>query len=100
MAVTTYTIKQLGIVSVGKFCAVFGLVWGFFMGIILAVGLGGMGSVFGAHVLGFGAGLVGLVVMVIVGGVVGFIGGAIVAVIYNIVLGAMGGIEMDLEAKI
>jgi hypothetical protein len=99
MAVTTYTIKQPGIVSIGKFFAVFGLVWGFFAGIFLAAGLGSMGSVMGTHALGFGAGLVGLVIMVIVGGIVGFTGGVIVAIVYNIVLGAMGGIEMDLEAK-
>ena len=100
MAATTYTVKQFGIVNVGKFFAVFGLAWGFFMGIILAAGLGGMGSVFGTPALGIGAGLLGLVFMVIFGGVIGFIGGVIVAIIYNIVLGAMGGIEMDLEAKV
>jgi hypothetical protein len=99
MAVTTYTIKQFGVVSVGKFCAIFGLVWGFFMGIFLVIGLGSMGSVMGTQALGIGAGLAGLVFMVIVGGVVGFIGGVIVAILYNLVLGAMGGIEMDLEAK-
>ena len=99
MTTTTYTIKQFGIVSVGKFFAVFGLVWGFFMGILVAAGLGGMGSVLGSHALGIGAGLAGLVIMVILGGIGGFIAGAIVAVIYNIVLGAMGGVELDLEAK-
>jgi hypothetical protein len=99
MGVATYTIKQFGVASVGKFFAVFGLVWGFIAGIVLALGLGGMGSVLGTPVLGIGAGLIGLVIMVIVGGVAGFIGGAIVAIIYNIVLGATGGIEMDLEVK-
>jgi hypothetical protein len=99
MAATTYTIKQFGIVSVGKFFAVFGLVWGFFMGLCVAAGIGAMGSVMGSHALGFGAGLIGLVLMTILGGVFGFIGGAIVAIIYNIVLGATGGIEMDLEVK-
>jgi hypothetical protein len=92
-------IKQFGIVSVGKFFAVFGLVWGFFMGIFLAIGIGGMSSAMGAHALGIGAGLFGLIIMTILGGVLGFIGGAIVAIIYNIVLGATGGIEMDLEVK-
>jgi hypothetical protein len=99
MAVTTYAIKQFGVVSVGKFFAVFGLVWGLLMGIFLAAGLGGMGSALGFHALGIGAGLFGLVIMVIIGGVAGFIGGAIVAIVYNIVLGATGGVEMDLEAK-
>ena len=99
MAATTFIVKQLGIVSVGKFFAVFGLVWGFFMGIILAAGLGGMASVLGTPALGIGAGFLGLVFMVIAGGVIGFIGGVIVAIVYNIVLGAIGGIEMDLEAR-
>jgi hypothetical protein len=99
MTSTTYTIKQFGVISVGKFFAVFGLVWGFLVGILLAAGLGGMGSVLGSHALGIGAGLVGLVMMVILGGVGGFIAGAIVAVIYNIVLGAMGGVELDLEVR-
>ena len=99
MSSTTYTIKQFGVISVGKFFAVFGLVWGFFAGILLAAGLGGMGIGPGSHALGIGAGLFGLIFMVIIGGVIGFIGGAIVAVIYNIVLGAMGGVELDLEVK-
>jgi hypothetical protein len=99
MTSTTYTIKQFGVISVGKFFAVFGLVWGFFAGIILAAGLGGIGTVLGSHTLGFGAGLFGLIFMVIIGGIIGFIGGAIVAIIYNIVLGAMGGVELDLEVR-
>jgi hypothetical protein len=99
MSGTTYVIKQFGVISVGKFFAVFGLVWGFFAGILFAAGLGGMGTVLGSHTLGFGAGLFGLIFMVIIGGIIGFIGGAVVAVIYNIVLGAMGGVELDLEVR-
>ena len=97
MATTAYMIKQFGIVSVAKFFAVFGLIWGFFAGVVLALGLGGMGSALGAHMLGIGAGIVGLIFMVILGGIFGFIGGAIVAIVYNLVLGATGGVEMDLE---
>jgi hypothetical protein len=99
MATTAYMIKSFGIVSVGKFCAVIGLIWGFLMGIFVAVGVGGTAAMMGSQTLGVGAGIVGLVVMVIFGGVGGFISGAIGAVIYNIILGAMGGIEMDLEVK-
>ena len=99
MSGTTYVIKQFGVISVGKFFAVFGLVWGFFTGILLAAGLGGMGTVLGSHTLGFGAGLFGLIFMVIIGGIIGFISGAVVAVIYNIVLGAMGGVELELEVR-
>jgi len=99
MAVSTYTIKQFGVMSVGKFCAVFGLVWGFFMGLMLAVGVGGIASVMGTPAVGIGAGIFAFVIVIVAGGVLGFIGGAIVAVVYNIVLGATGGIEMDLEVK-
>lgn len=99
MATTAYMIKHFGVISVAKFFAVFGLVWGFLMGIPLAAGLGGMASVMDTQALGVGAGLVGLVLMVIIGGVGGFIGGAIVAIVYNLVLGATGGVEMDLEVK-
>jgi hypothetical protein len=99
MAAQTYVIRQLGIVSIGKFFAVFGLVWGFLMGFFVAAGVSGMGSIAGAHTLGFAGGLVALAFMTIMGGIFGFISGAVVALIYNIVLGAMGGIEMDLEVK-
>ncbi|OPY38345.1 MAG: hypothetical protein A4E35_00768 [Methanoregula sp. PtaU1.Bin051] len=99
MTVSTYTIRQFGIVSVGKFFAVFGLVGGFFAGILLAVGVGAMTSVMGAPGVGIGAGIMTFVIVIIAGGVLGFISGAIVAVIYNIVLGASGGIEIDLEVK-
>lgn len=96
---TTYIVRQLGVVSIGKFFAVFGLVWGFFMGLVMAAGVSGMGSVMGGLVLGFGVGLIGLVFITVLGGVLGFIGGAIVAIIYNFVLGATGGVEMDLDVK-
>ncbi|MFA6332144.1 MAG: hypothetical protein WCX22_04255 [Methanoregula sp.] len=99
MATATYTIKQFGIVSVGKFFALFGLVWGFLMGFVVAVGVSSMGSVMGTHALGFAGGLVALCIMTIIGGVIGFIGGAVVAIIYNLVVEATGGVELDLEVK-
>jgi hypothetical protein len=99
MATTAYMIKSFGVLSVGKFCAVIGLIWGFLVGLMVAVGIGGIGSMMGSHALGIGAGIVGLIVMIIIGGIGGFISGAIGAIIYNIILGAIGGIEMDLETK-
>jgi hypothetical protein len=99
MTAATYVIKQFGIVSVGKFFAVFGLVWGFIMGFFVAAGVSSMGYLMGTHALGFAEALVALVFMIIIGGVFGFIGGVIVSVVYNIVLGATGGVEMDLEVK-
>jgi hypothetical protein len=100
MTTTAYMIKSFGVVSVGKFCAVIGLIWGLIAGLMVAVGIGGIGSMMGSHALGIGAGIVGLIVMIIIGGIGGFISGAIGAIIYNIILGAIGGIEMDLEAKV
>ena len=99
MAVTPYMIKKFGVLSVAKFCAVLGLIWGFVAGLALALGIGGMAAVMGRGGLGAGMGIIGLIVMIILGAIGGFIGGAIIAFIYNIVLGAIGGIEMDLEAK-
>jgi hypothetical protein len=99
MATTAYMIKSFGVLSVGKFCAVIGLIWGFLVGLMVAVGIGGIGSMMGSHALGIGAGIMGLIVMIIIGGIGGFISGAIGAIIYNIILGAIGGIEMDLETK-
>src|SRR5512137_436272 len=99
MTTTPYMIKSFGVVSVGKFCAVIGLVWGFFMGCMVALGIGSALWMSGSNALGIGAGVIGLIVMMILGGVFGFIWGAIMAVIYNIILGAIGGIEMDLEMK-
>jgi hypothetical protein len=99
MTTTPYMIKSFGVLSIAKFCAVIGLVWGFVMGIIVAVGVGGSAAMMGAHALGIGAGIVGFILMIIIGGVGGFIWGAVAAVIYNIILGAIGGIEMDLEVK-
>jgi hypothetical protein len=94
-------IKSFGILSVAKFSAVVGLVWGFLMGLgVLLAGtilpsdmLGGLPG--GGMIVG----VVGFVIMIIVGGVGGFIGGAVMTVIYNIVLRIVGGIEMHLEYK-
>jgi hypothetical protein len=100
MATTAYMIKQFGVVSVAKFCAVIGLIWGFVAGLVVAVGAGGTAAAMGAGALGAGGvGIAGFIMMIILGGSGGFIGGAVIAFVYNVVLGAIGGIEMDLEAK-
>jgi hypothetical protein len=92
-------VKELGIMSVAKFCAVFGVVWGFLMGLVVMLGAGTMAAAMGAGALGAGMGLIGLVVMIIFGGIGGLIGGAIIAIIYNVVVGVIGGIEIDVVAK-
>jgi hypothetical protein len=97
-------IKKFGVLSVAKFCAVVGLVWGFLMGLmVLLAGSLIPADLTGTGMLGGGGGMivgvVGFVVMIIVGGVGGFIGGAIMAVIYNVVLHIVGGIEMHVEYR-
>jgi len=96
---TSYMIKQFGVLSVAKFSAVIGLIWGFVMGLVVALGAGSMAPAMGAGALGAGVGIAGFIMMIIIGAVGGFVGGAIIAFVYNIVLGVIGGIEMDLEAK-
>ena len=100
MTTTAYTIKQFGVLSIGKFFAVFGLVWGFFIGLFFAIGRGLVAMGTGTHPFWFSTGITGLILMTVAGGVLGFIGGVIVAAIYNNLLGAAGGIEMDLESKV
>jgi len=92
-------IKQFGVLSVAKFSAVIGLIWGFVMGLFVALGAGSMATAMGAGALGAGVGFAGFIMMIIIGAVGGFVGGAIIAFVYNIVLGFIGGIEMDLEVK-
>jgi hypothetical protein len=99
MATTAYMIKKFGVMSVAKFSAIIGLIWGFIVGLMVAVGVGGTAAMLGGRALGAGVGIAGFIFMIILGAVGGFIGGAILAFIYNIVLGAIGGIEMDLETK-
>jgi len=96
---TKYVVKEFDVMSVAKFFAVLGLVWGFLMGLFVAFGAGAMAAAMGAAALGAGMGIAGLFFMVIIGGIGGFVGGAIIAVIYNLVLGVIGGIVVDLEAK-
>ena len=96
---TTYVVKEFDVMSVAKFFAVLGLVWGFLMGLLMVFGAGTMAAAMGAGALGAGIGIAGLVIMIIIGGIGGFIGGALITIIYNLVLGVMGGIVVDLEAK-
>jgi hypothetical protein len=96
---TSYIVKEFDVMSVGKFCAVLGIVWGFLAGLFVLFGAGAMAAAMGSAALGAGMGIAGFIVMIIMGGVGGFIGGAFIAIIYNLVLGVIGGIVVDLEAK-
>ena len=95
MAVTAILIRKFGVISVAKFCAVFGIIWGFFMGLEFALGATGIADTMGLSSLGVGLGIVGSIIIIIIGGIAGFIGGAILAIVSNVVLSAIGGIEME-----
>jgi hypothetical protein len=94
-----YVVKEFDVMSVGKFFAVLGLVWGFLMGLFLVIGAGAIGAAMRAAALGAGIGIAGFILMIIIGRVGGFIAGAFIAIVYNLVLGVIGGIVVDLEVK-
>jgi hypothetical protein len=102
MALTKYSVKHLGVLSVAKIGAAIGFIFGLIEGIIigLVVAVVGTAAIGGLHPF-LGLGIWGLVVFfaVIVGLIGGFIGGAIWAFVYNVAASAIGPIEVDLEVK-
>jgi hypothetical protein len=99
MTSTSYIIKSFDVLSVAKFCAILGLIWGVVAGIFLLAGISGMGQMMGSQAFGIGAGILGLILMVVIGGIGGFIAGAVGAIIYNVILGLIGGVGVELETK-
>ncbi len=100
MTAQLYVIKQFDIVSVAKFFAVFGVIWGFVMGLFMAVGFGAMRTMMGySSPFGMFGGIAAILIMIVIGAVVWFIAGAILAIVYNVVAGASGGVEMELDTK-
>jgi hypothetical protein len=98
MAVTAYSIKKFGVLSVAKFFAVVGLVWGFLSGLVILLSYIWGYSTNGQTAL-LQTGLTGLCMMILSGVIGGFIGGVIIAFVYNKVLGKTHGIRMDLDTK-
>jgi hypothetical protein len=100
MTVKITVLNKLGIMSVAKIYAVFGLIWGIIMGALVALGIGAGAATMGLGAPGaLGVGFVGFLFMVIMGVVLFFVMGAIVAFVYNVVAGFVGGIEMHLDIK-
>jgi len=94
-------LKHVGVLSVAKIAALFGLVFGLVYGIIFAVFASTllmimpMASSLGAA----GAGGVGAVIVIltaIAGAIGGFIYGGIIAFLYNAFAGWIGGVQVDL----
>lgn len=97
-------IKRVGVGSVAKISGVIyaaiGLILGFFMTIISAIG--GMAAMAEAeNVAGGLAGLIfgvgSIIIFPLLYGLMGFISGAIGALIYNLFAGIVGGIEIEVE---
>jgi hypothetical protein len=94
-----YTIKKFSVLSIAKFFALIGFVWGLLAGIIiLASYIQGYMANGDAALLQ--SGLLGLGMMIFYGVIGGVIGGTVIAVAYNRVLGANHGIRMELDAKV
>ena len=89
-------LKKIGVLSLAKvqaiIMALFGLVVGFFIGVI-GVTFGAMAGARGFGALGFLA----VIILPIVYGVMGFVLGAVTAFVYNLIAGWVGGIEMEFK---
>jgi hypothetical protein len=91
-----HTIKKFDILSIAKFFAVIGFVWGFLAGLILLASYV-QGYMTNGDVSILQSGLIGFGQMIVYGVIGGIIGGAIIAFMYNMVLGAKHGIRMELD---
>jgi hypothetical protein len=94
-----YTIKKFGMLSIAKFFALIGFVWGFLAGLILLASYI-QGYMTNGDAALIQSGLLGLGLMVAYGVVGGVVGGTVLAFMYNKVLGAKHGIRMELDAKV
>jgi len=90
-------LKKIGVLSLAKMMALFGLIWGIISGIVrgalvelYAPIMGPVGR-WGFSALG---GIAVFVLMVILGVVGGFILGAVIAFLYNVFADWIGGIEL------
>jgi hypothetical protein len=98
MTTSPYRIKSFGVLSISKFFAVIGLVWGFLAGVILLASYV-QGYMTKGDLSLIQSGILGLCLMVVYGVIGGLAGGAIIACVYNKVLGARNGIRMELDAE-
>lgn len=98
MTERTIIIQKCNEMSVAKYFAVFGMIWGIFMGVLLALNIGA-----GASVMGLGsdrsavAMIGGFFMMIIVGAILFFVTGLVTSCVYNVVAEKTGGIQMKVE---
>ncbi|HZH13727.1 MAG TPA: hypothetical protein VE057_05120 [Archangium sp.] len=99
-------IRSFGVLSFGKYLAVFnafmgfliGLMYGGFMMLFSAIGLAsGAKNVGPMAALGIGGGIAAIIFIPIVYALFGFIGGIIATAFANIALRMTGGLELDIE---
>ena len=93
-------IEKIGVASAAK---IYGLTLGalgFVIGIFYALFLTAFTGLFGDEISSFGAGGLGIVMVIvfpIMYGIMGFIFGALGAVVYNFVASKIGGLEISLS---
>jgi hypothetical protein len=90
-------LKSIGVLSSAKVGAIFGLLWGVVMAVVIMSYGSSIGLLSGFAVEGFAVGGLGAVLALAVGLVGGFVGGAIIAFLYNLIAKSIGGIELNLK---
>lgn len=87
-------IKRFDVLSVAKMSAIIAAAIGLIAAVLFLLfgGLLGRGGL-----LGFGGGLLGVIVLPIIYGVFGFIGGLVQAFVYNFAAGFVGGVRIETE---
>lgn len=93
-------LKHVGVLSVAKITALFGLLFGIIYGILFSLFAVAfvtmMPGVSSLPAPGIGLGIVVIILIAIGGAIGGFIYGAILAFLYNVFAGWVGGVELDL----
>jgi hypothetical protein len=99
-------IRSFGVLSFGKYLAVFNAFMGFLIGLMYgglmmlfsAIGLAGGGKNVGPlAAVGIGGGIAAIIFIPIMYALIGFIGGIIATAFANIALKMTGGLELEIE---
>lgn len=97
-------LKRIGVMSLAKFQAVIMAIFGFIVGLFMALLFAVLGSItrpYGAYSASdpfSGLGFAVIIVFPIMYGIIGFIFGAITAFLYNVIAGIIGGIELEFDS--
>jgi len=89
-----YVLKHIGVFSLAKVMALFGLLTGLIYAALFAY----VAPMLPGYMASSGMGRAFLIIAGIIGGAVfGFICGAIIAFLYNVFAGVVGGVQIDLS---